>query len=761
MEPASGDELPPLAGAAVTVVEASPDPPHGPIRDQIAALAEQQAEDTDHAMGLAVAAYLDRMLGVTLSRMRGPTARKGTRWWVGAATGATPRPVDTDYVVPAKLVEEIEAAVRPVFERTAARTAAEVAKRLGAPDGRGAEPFTVDAAELRRAVDAALAMLTGVAQRYAQVIRERIAAADLDAGSLEGLLERIDAAYAAGRSRLLMAGRTIGTALRHDVAVAQARMLGVTHAQWLSKRDPAVRSTHRKADGQVRLLDDRFRVGMFALRFPGDPTDLPESWPEVANCFVAGTEISASDVEGSFRAPYVGEIVTIRTAQGRVLTGTPNHPVFTQRGWVGLGDLNELDHLVCAPLGENIGSGIDPDVQGSPTLIEQVHDTLTRDAPIQRMPDIAVNFHGDRPAGQVDVVAINSPLRMGRHAAFHEEIRQYHLPGGGEACQNLAGPGSFRSLSVADNSPANGNVSGLHESPTTSFIETLPAQGVGIAAATGLNPSTAKPGPNGRPVNFEGSRQRQFALPVAVAPNNFGAVKRLAKWGQLTAPTRSTRNAEQGELIKNSDSANSENGANLTQCFAGVVQLDRVGKIERSSFAGHVYTLQTTSGTFLANSILTKNCRCGLLLGKPDPARIDAAQLTQAALRRAGDQAAAKALLRAARRAEVVEVPAGVDLPGPAYRVAIPQPVIGYRSLTGPPTASVGQWVLLAAPVLLGLAATTGAGQQLTVAIPAGTVVTVVGGAVVLEQTALEVIGSSPTVTAVRVASQPAAIAAR
>ena len=437
MEPLSGAELPPLVGEAVTVVEASPDPPHGPIRDQIAALAEQQAEDTDHATGLAVAAYLDRMLGVTLSRMRGPTARKGTRWWVGAATGATPRPVDTGYVVPAKLAEEIEAAVRPVFERTAARTAAEVAKRLGVPDGRGAEPFTVDAAELRRAVDAALAILAGVAQRYARVIRERIVAADLDAGSLEELLERIDAAYAAGRSRLLMAGRTIGTALRHDVAVAQARMLGVTHAQWLSKRDPSVRPTHRGADGQVRLLDDRFRVGAFALRFPGDPTDLPESWPEVANC------------------------------------------------------------------------------------------------------------------------------------------------------------------------------------------------------------------------------------------------------------------------------------------------------------------------------------RCGLLFGKPDPARIEAAQLTQAALRRAGDQAAAKTLSRAARRAGAVEVPAGVDLPGPAYRVVTPQPVIGYRSLTGPPAASVGQWVLLAAPVLLGLVAATGAGQQLTVAIPAGTLVTVVGGAVVLEQTALEVIGTSPQVTAVRVANQPAAITAR
>lgn len=432
MEPLSGAELPILDESAITVVEASPDPPHGPIRDQIAALAEQQAEDADHALGVAVAGYLDRMLGVTLSRMRGPAARKNTRWWTSATPNPQPRSVDTAYVVPAKLVDEITAAVRPVFERTAANAAADVARRLGATPGeRGGEPFAVDADRVRRAIDEAIDILTGVATRYAETIRERIAAADAEAHSLDELLERIEAAYAAGHGRLVMAGRTVGTALRHEVAVAQARLLGVTHAQWLSKRDMAVRASHRTADGQVRLLDDRFRVGAFRLRFPGDPTDLPQSWPEVANC------------------------------------------------------------------------------------------------------------------------------------------------------------------------------------------------------------------------------------------------------------------------------------------------------------------------------------RCGLLLGKPDPDRIAAAQLIQAALRRTGDRAAAAALLAAARRSDPVPVPGGVDLPGPAYRVVTPRPVVGYRALAGQPEASVGQWMLLAAPVLLGLAAAAG-GQQLTVAIPAGTAVTVVGGAVVLEQTVLEVIGTSPQVTAVRVASQPA-----
>jgi hypothetical protein len=45
-----------------------------------------------------------------------------------------------------------------------------------------------------------------------------------------------------------------------------------------------VRHTHRVTDGTVRRIDDEFQVGAWFLRFPGDPKDLPASWPEIAGC---------------------------------------------------------------------------------------------------------------------------------------------------------------------------------------------------------------------------------------------------------------------------------------------------------------------------------------------------------------------------------------------------------------------------------------------------------------------------------------------
>ena len=44
--------------------------------------------------------------------------------------------------------------------------------------------------------------------------------------------------------------------------------------------------------------------------------------------------------------------------------------------------------------------------------------------------------------------------------------------------------------------------------------------------------------------------------------------------------------------------------------FAGDVIPDRIVKIGRRRWSGHVYNLQTDTGWYLANGIITHNCRC-------------------------------------------------------------------------------------------------------------------------------------------------------
>ncbi|HZE03163.1 MAG TPA: hypothetical protein VE155_15525, partial [Pseudonocardiaceae bacterium] len=297
-DPLGADKLPALPLATAMVHEALPDPPHGEIRDK---LADDGAARVDRAVTLmedAIKAYNERVTGVLEARLRGPKARKGTRFWsdrVKVAPGlyessrveALPghrtevKALDATYVLPERTVDEIGEAIRPVGLRIVADAAGGVAKSLGRPNtGLAAFDWSV----IEAAVDSAVAAMADVAERHAQDIRREILSADSSEDSLNQVIDRILAAQRRGGNWLLMYGRTLATALAGDAALAAARAMGVTHTQWLSRRDPKVRETHRVADGQVRPVDGKFQVGGFRLRFPADPEVLPEGIREVANC---------------------------------------------------------------------------------------------------------------------------------------------------------------------------------------------------------------------------------------------------------------------------------------------------------------------------------------------------------------------------------------------------------------------------------------------------------------------------------------------
>ena len=220
--------------------------------------------------------------------MRGPKARKHTRWWDRAETkgGAVAvlereyKAVDPGYVVPGKLTDELGEEITPVMIRVATDAARGTAKNLGAQESIA----DLDFDEIAAAVDEAVARILGVAQRHAREVRGAVLAADEDAESLDDVVDHIERAHRKGGNWLLLSGRALANGLTNDAALRTAVRLGVTHTQWISKRDDRVRPTHVVADGQVRPVGELFKVGRFHLKHPCDPSDLPESWGEVAGC---------------------------------------------------------------------------------------------------------------------------------------------------------------------------------------------------------------------------------------------------------------------------------------------------------------------------------------------------------------------------------------------------------------------------------------------------------------------------------------------
>lgn len=257
-------------------------------------------------MTTALHSYLTRVEGVVTSRVKGPKARKGTKWWGESAKslfaplavdGMEYKALDATYVLPDKLVGEATGAARPIALRVAYDTAAHTAQQLGVtvPDPGDNGMFAIDHTALNAAVDKAVGEIADVAQHHAQMIREAILGADSNSDTLDEVLDKIEAAHAKGSAWMMMAGKALTNGLINDTAMEQARALGCTSAQWLSRRDAKVRPTHVIADGQIRPIGDSFTVGGFSMAHPCDPKDLPASWSEVAGCRCGLTFAKPSD----------------------------------------------------------------------------------------------------------------------------------------------------------------------------------------------------------------------------------------------------------------------------------------------------------------------------------------------------------------------------------------------------------------------------------------------------------------------------------
>jgi len=192
--------------------------------------------------------------------------------------------------------------------------------------------------------------------------------------------------------------------------------------QWIAIEDNRTRHSHSLVDGEKRALDDQFSNG---LMFPGDPEGGPE---EVINCFLPD-EISKSNPKifrFCFRSIHKGEVITIETSTGNKFTCTLNHPILTNKGWIAAGKLTEEFKLMKSHI---INSAINNFyVENIETTFEQIFNSFSNSRNTVRIGRRVVNFHGDIPKSDVDIVSLKSHLHDSRIAIGLKKIESFFFP---------------------------------------------------------------------------------------------------------------------------------------------------------------------------------------------------------------------------------------------------------------------------------------------------------------------------------------------
>jgi len=329
------------------------------------------------------------------------------------------------------------------------------------------------------------------------------------------------------------------------------------------------------------------------------------------NCVLEGTLVSGPAERAVYRRKYTGELITIRTSNGHELTVTPNHPILTDKGWVAANLLEVGSNVVSRAILDGEG-GIGPNPNHGISAIEDKFNLLFHGGDVFSLSPSACNFHGDIPDHEVDVVFRKGFLWDSTNATFCEHIKQDSLH-----CASKA-PYRFKSISTLYKAffcslhSFYGIVSRISNrfAPvfTASFMDALCSLGFIISkwnakvrkifsdrplANTDLTSNFILPESrviHGEQVSrYKPGLSEEVILPISAA--------------HIDAFTLETiQDCLDGAMIVSCDGSNGNTGE---------IQIDRIVDIKRetpqSSFV-HVYNLQTETGWYFSNGIVSHNC---------------------------------------------------------------------------------------------------------------------------------------------------------
>lgn len=283
------------------------------------------------------------------------------------------------------------------------------------------------------------------------------------------------------------------------------------------------------------------------------------------SCFPAGVFVSGPVPLASATRWFDGEIVEIETVGGHFLPVTPNHPILSSQGWVAAGKLVEGDDVFCGGDCQWMSSNIRPHDYEVPSLIEDVAESLGGAGGVSSdtVPTSTEDFHGDGMSGQVCVVRSNRLLIGGRQSKFGQPFLKCDFCGRDVEHDALLRDGAL-AKSVE-----------RHLSSTASSVGSLGVSPMIFRRSLGHH----------QPIGFDDASSRYTCVVQTTGDSGSTYLKRICD-RLFGFPRR------------------------VSLCNAFNWKLDAVLNIRRRRFSGHVYNLETSKGWFVANGIITKNCRC-------------------------------------------------------------------------------------------------------------------------------------------------------
>jgi len=349
-------------------------------------------------------------------------------------------------------------------------------------------------------------------------------------------------------------GHKLSAAVAHVVAQGQGAIACIWHDRGEYDRGYDARPEHIARSGKIFLVRDSWAMNEGLVKKGGlKYTDEIEGVAELPFCFPGSTRVPlAAGVRVGYRRWYSGELTEIVTASGKTLRATPNHPMLTPHGWVACGALKESDDLIEVREERIDGSVAKTANDDAVPTIAEVFGALEKAGKAREVSGRRDQFHGDGSECDVDIVDADRPLTFDFVTARAKGGYQLSL------AESYLRRAATRALQF------------LIEASTL-----LAARFVG-----GLN---------------------------AIASPFGSATLQMNSGSIFHASNRATSGFDPSG---NRESADAEFGGERLHGLAGLVAPSKIVSVKRLDFTGHVYNLQTATGYYAAEGIISHNCSC-------------------------------------------------------------------------------------------------------------------------------------------------------
>lgn len=309
-------------------------------------------------------------------------------------------------------------------------------------------------------------------------------------------------------------------------------------------------------------------------------------------CLPADTPIDGARITAAYKRWYEGKWVEVVTASGRKLSGTPNHPVLTVRGWVGLGELAEGDRLVCDASDVELPSASrDEHVHHPPATIGEVFDALAAVVVAERERTGQPDFHGDGMDGHVDVLRPDGVLMAGVFTPVTQSRAERVLaPADAQRVALAAGRNEF-----ARTVPVDQGASCLEVPEWDARVDEATRNGLGVASVDLAQLV------KGRSCLVRADDGLGWQVVPHALGGESGVEESVACLAPVSHDPSAADDVEHGGpvtpgLPRDSDASHST-----------AVELDDVVSLSVTQWSGHVYNLTTVDGYFSAHGVYTSN----------------------------------------------------------------------------------------------------------------------------------------------------------